>query len=292
MDARAILDVTSTRYPVGIGGCHADKNPLDSCEYNVTVFDKDAPDQISRCGDAIIKISHRSLDDRDSDALMHYDQMQIINDPAWELQMLLLSAREKRSATFADYAKNCAIHAMFCCSRVKDSESDVFAQCWQKSALIYLANSILALNKQRPSPAHNLEKLRNLSKGFAADKISIIHDAMGIKRATSLLLERMCKSTIGFSQKVEKNQHSLIIKAKHDYFVKNAMFADCYFYLVCINQLNFIAVKNSLHRNPDLIHILKVAFDLENEPEKLRQNTGIIQRACNDILVGIKDRRL
>ena len=34
-------------------------------------------------------------------------------------------------------------------------------------------------------------------------------------------LERMLKSTIGFSDLVEKNNHSLIIQQKHDFFLKN-----------------------------------------------------------------------
>ena len=33
----------------------------------------------------------------------------------------------------------------------------------------------------------------------------------------------MCKSTIGFSDMVEGNDHSKIIQAKNDYFLKNSL---------------------------------------------------------------------
>ena len=151
-----------------------------------------------------------------------------------------------------------------------------------------MANSILALHLQRPSPSHTLEKLRNLDKNSITDKISVISDAIGIERATVSLLDRMCKSTVGFSQKTEQNQHYIIIQAKHDYFVKHSMLADCYFYLTLINHNNFILLKNSLHRNPDLIYILKTAFDLENDLEKLRQNNDLVQKTCNEILSNMK----
>ena len=63
------------------------------------------------------------------------------------------------------------------------------------------AISILALNNQQPSHLPTvLEQLSNLEKNKVNDKISVIHDTLGIERATPSLLDRMCKSTIGFSE--------------------------------------------------------------------------------------------
>ena len=285
MNDKEILNLLATGFPVGIGGCTTGCDSFDSCECNVTVFDgKHCNDEIIQRGD-FIKISHGSLDDSDTDALVQYDQMRIISDPCWQLQPLIAKVKERRYRIFSDHAKNCILNSIFCCTRAKNGiDSDVFAPCWQKSALIYLADSILALNNCRPSPSHTLEKLRKFEKNSITERISVIHDTLGIERATPSLLSRMCKSTIGFSKQIENNGHYMIIQAKHDYFVKNSMLADCYFYLTCINHANFISIKNSIHRNPELIYILKVAFDLENDPEKLRHNIDIIQKTCNEIL--------
>lgn len=287
MDDKSILELLPQEYPIGIGGCRSSGESFDPCEYNVTIFDgKDSKYHIIKEGNYFIKINHGSLNDTHSDVLVHYDGMRIINDPSWELQMLLQRLVEKRSSMFSDYAKNCILNSIFCCTKAKEGIADVFAPCWYKSALIYLANSILALHDRRPTATHSLEKLRNLEKNYITDKISIIHDTMGIHRATPSLLDRMCKSTIGFSEQIEKTQHSLIIKAKHDYFVKNSMLADCYFYLTYVNHVNFISLKNSIHRNPDLIYILKVAFDLEND-DQLQQNIVLLQKTCNDLFANI-----
>ena len=289
MDDATILEELSTEYPIGVGGCHNDPKSFDPCEFNITVFDgKKLPDKIiqKKKDGSFIKITHGSLkNNNSSNTLINYDSMRVINDPSWDLYQLISKVTQTREKIFLDYAKNCLFDSIFCCTKASSGiDSDTFASCWQKSALIYLANSILSLNHQRPSPSHNLEKLRGLTKNSITDKISILHDTMGIERATPSLLERMCKSTIGFSQKIEKNQHGIIIQAKHDYFIRNSMLADCYFYLTCINHANFISVKDTIHRTPDLIYILKIAFDLENDPEKLRQNTAIIHKTCNELL--------
>ena len=281
----SILDALNTDAPVGLGGCRLDRS-FDSCEYNVTIFDdSNLPDDVIQINDNFIKVAHGSLNDSDSDVLVHYDSMRVLHDPSWELQMMLTRINSKRNRIFLDYAKNCIINSIFCCTKSKEGvDSDVFAACWQKSALVYLANSILAINHHKPSPSHNLETLRSLKKSSVTDKISIIHDSMGIERTTPSLLERMCKSTIGFSKQIEKNDHHSIIQAKHDYFIKNSMLTDCYFYLTCINHTNFISLKNSIHRKPDLIYILKVAFDLQNDSQKLLHDIDIIHKTCNEIL--------
>ncbi|KEQ55697.1 hypothetical protein AAA799N04_01923, partial [Marine Group I thaumarchaeote SCGC AAA799-N04] len=83
---------------------------------------------------------------------------------------------------------------------------------------------------------------------------------------------------------VEKNSHSKIIQQKHDYFVKNSMISDCYFYLGYVNKENFIKIKSTLSRNHDLIHVLKTAFDIEADSNVLLQQADLIQNSCNALL--------
>ena len=83
---------------------------------------------------------------------------------------------------------------------------------------------------------------------------------------------------------IEKNNHSKIIKEKHDFFVKNSMLSDCYFYLGYVNRDNFVQIKDNLNRQQDLIHILKVAFDVESDSNLLLQQVNLVQTSCNAIL--------
>ena len=160
----------------------------------------------------------------------------------------------------------------------------MYSSCWQKCATYYLADAISSINHQRTSPSHMLDSFRKLEKNPINKNISIVTQTVGIERATPTLLERMLKSTIGFSDLIEKNNHSKIIQQKYDFFVKNSMLSDCYFYLGYVNKENFIKIKDTLNREQDLIHILKIAFDVEADTNLLQQQSDLIQKSCNDIL--------
>jgi len=94
----------------------------------------------------------------------------------------------------------------------------------------------------------------------------------------------MLKSTIGFSDLIEKNNHSELIQQKYDFFLKNSMLSDCYFYLGYVNKENFVKIKDSLNKEQDLIHILKIAFDIEVDSNLLQQQAEVIQTTCNTVL--------
>ena len=129
-----------------------------------------------------------------------------------------------------------------------------------------------------------LDSMRKFSKSSVNEHISVVTQTVGIERATPVLLERMVKSTIGFSDMVEKNNSSQIIQKTHDYFVENSMISDCYFYLGYVNKENFIQIKNTLSKNHDLIHVLKTAFDIEADSNVLLQQADMIQNSCNTLL--------
>ncbi len=274
-------------FPVGLGGCRTSDLFFDSCDYDLFVFDdKSEESKIIQYEENFVIIHHASLKETRSDKLLLYDQTQIINDESWDLQMLLSKIREKYTSLHSDFAKNCLIESQFCCQKTKESieSSDVFAPCWQKCASYYLANAISSINHQRSSPSHMLDQLRKLEKNIINEHISIVTQTVGIERATPTLLERILKSTIGFSDLVEKNNHSQIIQQKHDFFVKNSMLSDCYFYLGYVNKENFVKIKDILNHKQDLIHILKIAFDVEADSNLLQQQSELVQKSCNEIL--------
>ena len=274
-------------FPIGLGGCRPSNSHYDSCDYDVFIFDeKSEQEKIIPFENDLVMVHHASLSETRSHKLLQYDNLKIIQDESWDLQMLLSKIRKNHASLYSDFAKNCLIESMFCCQKTKESilTSDVFAPCWQKCAIYYLADAISSISHQRQSPSHMLDSLRRLEKSQINEHLSVVTQTVGIERATPTLLERMLKSTIGFSDLVEKNNHSTIIRRKHDFFIKNSMLSDCYFYLGYLNKENFIKVKNSLNRKQDVIHILKVAFDVEADTTFLQQQSELVQKSCNHLL--------
>jgi len=288
MDVKQIItDQGFSAFPVGLGGCRNSDTNFDSCDYDIIVFDgKSESDKIINIENEFVTIHHASFSETSSKNLLQYDNLQIIQDESWELRMFLSKINKKHSLFFSDNAKNSLIESLFCCQKTKDAikNSDEFAPCWQKCASFHLADAISSLNNQRSSPSHMLDSLRKLEKNPINEHISIITQTVGIERATPILLERILKSTIGFSDQVEKNGHSEVIQQKHDFFVQNSMLSDCYFYLGYVNKEIFLQIKDTLNRNPDLFHILKIAFDIEADPNLLIQQSELIQKSCNDIM--------
>ncbi len=288
MDVKKIItDQGLSDFPVGLGGCRNSNSNFDSCGYDVVVFDgKSESDNVMKIENEFVTIHHASFSETLSKKLIQYDNLQIIQDESWELRMFLSKINQKLPSLFSDNAKNSLIESLFCCQKTKEAiqNSDVFAPCWQKCASFYLADAISSLNNQRSSPSHMLDLHRKLEKNSINEHISIVTQTVGIERATPVLLERILKSTIGFSDLIEKNNHSGIIQQKHDFFVKNSMLSDCYFYMGYINKEIFVQIKNTLNRNPDLFHILKIAFDIEADSNLISQQAELIQKSCNDIL--------
>ena len=237
-------------------------------------------------GNEVVRLHHGSLKETNTKTLTQYTNLQILWDEKWDLKIFLSQIAEKKEKIFDAYAKSCLIEAAVCATKIKEciKNSDPFASSWVKCSAYFLSDAIILSNKIRPSPAHMLGHLRNLKKTSINEKFSIVNECLGIERATPSLLSRMCKSTIGFSDMVEKNNHSKIIEKKHNYLIKNSLTSDCYFYLGYLNRNNFMKIQESLHRTPELIHILKVAFDVENDITKVEHQASTLHETVNNIL--------
>ena len=274
-------------YPIGLRDYKISDNGSLLNESHLVVFDgKSESERIIDSDDGFLIIHHATLSETRSKNLLRYDNLQVIQDDSWELRMLLSKINEKRFSLYADFAKTCLIESIFCCQKTRDAikSSDVFAPCWQKCASYFLSDAISSLNHKLVDPFHILGVLRNLDRNPINEHIPVAIQTVGLERATPTLLNRMLKSTIGFSNLIEKNNHSQIIQKKYDLYIKNSMLSDCYFYLGYINKENFVKIKNNLIRESDLIHILKVAFDIEADHHQLLQCVDLVQKSCNTIL--------
>jgi len=274
-------------FPIGLGGCRTMDYFFDSCDYDIVVFDENSSNnEIISFEGNLITIHHASLSEKNTKKLLQYENLKILQDDSWNLKIFLSKISEKRNLLYSDSAKNSLIESIFCCQKTKDAiqNNDNFAACWQKCASYYLADAITSLNNSYSSPSHMLDLLRNFEKNSINNHISNVLQTIGIERATPTLLERMLKSSIGFSDLIEQNNHSELIQKKYDYFLENSMLSDCYFYLGYVNKENFSKIKDELNRKQDLIHILKIAFDIESDPNQLLQQVDTIQTSCNELL--------
>ena len=274
-------------FPIGLGGCRSLDYFFDSCDYDLMVFDENpSNNQIISFENNLITIHHASLSETNTKKLLQCDKLNVIQDESWNLKIFLSKVSEKRDMLFSDSAKNSLIDSIFCCQKTKDAiqSDDIFAACWQKCASYYLADAICSLNKYPSSPSHMLDSLRKFEKNSTNNHISNVLQTIGIERATPTLLERMLKSSIGFSDLIENNNHSELIQRKYDYFMKNSMLSDCYFYLGYVNKENFISIKDELNKREDLIHLLKIAFDIESDSNLLLHQAETIQISCSQIL--------
>lgn len=279
-----------TKFPVGLGGCRNNGHSFECCEHNITVFDeKNENDSIIEFENEFIKLHHGSLEESRNEILTQYANLKILWDEKWELRIFLTKIKDKKEKIFKAYAKSCLIDASVCAVKTKEGlkNSDPFASTWIKCSAYFIADAIFLANSKNPSPAHMLDNLREFEKNKINENFSIVNDCIGIERATPSLLSRMCKSSLGFSDMIEQNDHSKIIQKKHDYFIENSLISDCYFYLGYINRNNFMKIKDSLHRRPELIHILKVAFDVDNDQTKIKQQADVLHKTANDMILQI-----
>ena len=187
------------------------------------MFDeKNENPKIVKLNDNFITIHHASLSESNSDKLLFYKNLKIVQDESWDLQMLISKVKQNdKNLLFSDSAKNHLIESLFCCQKTRDAESnsDPFASCWMKCASYHLFDAIFSINHQKSGPSHMLDAIRKFSKNSINENLQLATEIIGIERATPTLLQRMLKSTVGFSDIVEKNNHSQIISHKHDYFM-------------------------------------------------------------------------
>ena len=285
-----IIEQELQNVPVGLGGCRCTGNYFECCPHDIFVFES-GKDKIVKFNDEILTIHYSSLSETNSRKLLEFENLKIIQDPSWDLKIFLSKINQKAPSLFESNAKSCLLDSLFCSHRVKMAikEPNPYAFCWQKCAAYYLADAISLLNHKQIQPSHMLDSLRKFKKNSFNEHISTIMQTVGIERAAPTLLERMLKSTIGFSDIVEENK-SEIISQKHDFFVKHSMFADCYFYLEYLNKYNFMKIKDRLTQMPDLIYILKTAFDVQTDENILLQNNALVQDSCNALLESISTK--
>ena len=251
--------------PIALGGYESDDFDIDCNIRNLVLFDeKDISDEIITHESKTLKISHGTLSETNPESLIHYQNLEIIQDPEWELKMFVSKIKEKKDVLFLSSSKNALVESQLSLSKAKNAfeHNDPFVSCWIKCAITSLIDSILLQNNILPYPAQSLSLMRNLKQKNTNQFVDKIIAESGIERATSSLLSRMLKSSSGFSDMIENNQNSSIIEKKANYLIQNSLFADCYLYLIYQNRNNFYKIKDSLDKNSDKIHVLKTAFDL------------------------------
>lgn len=294
MDVGKLPELLSlSGHPVGFGGCRNAGTNFDCCEYNISVFDDKSDESIHDISGNLIKLHHCSLSESNVSILTQLENLTILHDEQWKLRMFLAQIKEKKEKISNSFTQSCLVDAGIFAnkSREEAKSNEPFAAVWVKCASYFLADALFSINSKRPSPAHMMEITRNLKKNEINQTFSLVHQILGIERASTSVLARMVKSTVGFSDMVENNGNSKIIKRKYDYMVENSLLSDCYFYLGYINRNNIIKIKNQIHKNPEYIHVLKVALDIESDHLIVDKQANALLQRINELLVDIKDKK-
>ncbi|MGI0082080.1 MAG: hypothetical protein ACREAF_03505 [Nitrosopumilaceae archaeon] len=280
-----------SHFPVGLGGCRSNEVNFECCEYNITVFDDKQGESVHEVDGEIIKLHHASLSETNSGILKQFEGIKILSDEQWKLRIFLSEIKEKSKKISNSYIQSCLVDAGVYATKAKDGAktSDPFSPLWLKCGAYFLADAISTINSKRPSPTHMLEYIRRFGKNRINESLSIVHQCLGIERATTSLLSRMFKSTVGFSDMVEANGHSKIIDKKYNYLIQNSLLSDCYFYLGYTNRNNMIKIKNTMHRNLEFSHVLKVALDAESDSLVVERQATSLLKTINDLLSVLKN---
>lgn len=285
MHKKDIVDRLSLfNHVVGLGGCKVHKTTLDCCEYNITIFDGTKQIETKIIDDVAVRVHHGKIDELDPDILQKYDSMEILSDPQWDLRTLLTKTKEKQQKIRTSVAKNSLVDAAFFATKAKQSLDDQFAAIWIKCAAYLICDGLVLLNSEQRSPTHMMGFLRKSAKSKQNRSFSDITEILGLERATPSLLERMVKSTIGFSDMTENNGHGIIMQKKYEYLVENSLLSDCYFYLGYVNKNNILSIRDTIHKKPELIHVLKTAMDIEHDPTKLEQQATLLHKTANNLI--------
>jgi hypothetical protein len=282
-----------SNYPIGFGGCRNTGANFDCCEYNISIFDDKSGESIYDISGNLIKLHHCSLSESNTSILTQLEDLTVLNDEQWKLRMFLAQIREKKEKISNSFTQSCLVDAKIFAnkSREEAKTNGLFAAVWVKCASYFLADALFSINSRRPSPIHMMEITRHLKKNQINQTFSLVHQILGIERTSTSVLARMVKSTMGFSDMVEKNGNSKIIKRKYDYLIKNSLLSDCYFYLGYINRNNIVKIKNQIHKNLEYIHVLKVALDIESDHLVIDKQANAILQRTNELLVDIKDKK-
>ena len=293
MDLKTLPEKLSlSHFPVGLGGCRSDGVNFECCEYNIVVFDdKKEYESVHEVEGELIKLHHGSLSETNSGILRQMQDTKILSDDQWKLGMFLSQIKEKKDKISNSYIQSCLVDAGVYTTKAREGvkTSDPLAPLWLKCGAYFLSDAISLINSKRPSPTHMLDFMRGFEKNRINESLAVVHQCLGIERATTSLLSRMIKSTIGFSDMVEANGHSKIIQKKYDYLLENSLLSDCYFYLGYTNRNNMIKIKDTIHHNLEYMHILKVALDAESDSLVVDRQAVSILKTINEMVSLIKN---
>jgi len=281
-----------SHFPVGLGGCRSDGVNFECCEYNIVVFDdKKEYESVHEMEGELIKLHHGSFSETNSGILRQMQDTKILSDDQWKLRMFLSQIKEKKDKISSSYIQSCLVDAGVYTTKAREGikTSDPLAPMWLKCGAYFLSDAISLINSKRPSPTHMLDFMRSFEKNRINESLAVVHQCLGTERATTSLLSRMFKSTVGFSDMVEANGHSKIIQKKYDYLLENSLLSDCYFYLGYTNRNNMIKIKDTIHHNLEYMHILKVALDAESDSLVVERQAVSILKTINEMVSLIKN---
>ena len=273
---------------LGLIGCRADNSHVsyDCCEYDIAVLGSNGNGYDKK----IMQLGHNTLE------FLHFPNYQKYGHS--DISLFNMIKIEKSSALFISphppkidrktwyiaAGKRRVVDSLFNVSKNGNTKSESNASLASlnlKIAAYALIDGIILISQTRPMPIHELNQLRQVEvrKDFINEAIQVCIECLGIERATRTIINRSFKAL----KEILKERYDVeLLSSKINYLLKQALLADCYYYigkLVCshlekrdnASQLNYHKLNS-------------IALDLTHDYEKVKKLSALVKRDCKLIL--------
>lgn len=281
MVPKKITDAIIEKYgnfPIALTGCRATNLALDCCEYDFVVLHDEKIYELLKIDTGYAEI--HSIGKENIHALAPLLQnMQVINDPSWELATLKQDVDKIMSKALSAYARNLAVEALFYAN--KSRTTNKLSSLWLKCAGYYYLESMIAKNGSRPMPTHMLEQIRLSNENV--EGITIANACLGLERANRSSVSRSMEAAIGLDEKIVKTDKE-VVSRKAQFLLKSNMYTDCYFYLGYIARNAILKLVSKKRDMRDYIFMINIAMDLTTDQSYISKLSNDLIGACNALL--------
>lgn len=249
-------------HPVALIGCHATKESLDCCEYDLAVF--------TAGNNRVVNVSGHTVE------LIHFDKpptnyivelggMEILND---KYNFMLSSAAadiaKRYKKALAAAGKKSLIMSLFSQQIMGQVKHPVVAAMWLKIAAYDFIEGTLALLGNMPLPLHELEQIRQAD--IKGDGVEVSLECIGIERATRPAILRSIQAVMELKSKDYDRE---LFASKVSSLLEKSMLADCYYYAGRTAAKNLAEHDDTFHSR--YVKLVGLALDLSSDAQHLER---------------------
>lgn len=266
--------VRSLPGPSALVGCRASKHAFACCEYDVAIFDQ-GTSGVVQVGDHAVELVYVD------DCMLEFDTVEIIKDSkSFFLSSKLREATlEKRSRALRAFGRKAMVASLMCQQRMKDLKQPLLASMWLKAGAYQFIRGALAVSRERPMPAHELEQVRQIDLGGLSEGTQIALECIGIERATRPVISRSAEAV---AELKSRDYDTKLTLAKAEWMLEKSMIADGYYFLGRSACESLVTRSYAFHSK--YVKLAQLALDLSADQQGLERLQKSLSRATRKAL--------